>query len=298
MQALDGRFVAQQIQGDRDYQEDDFGLLDSGEASLDATDPHAQPKKTEHSLMVLTDGMGGHKGGGVASGIVTRTFLEIYEHANGDVPARLERSLFAANDALSQAINNNKNLSGMGTTLVAIVATDHGIEWLSVGDSPLWLYRDGSLERLNEDHSMAPVLDDLVATGRLSEEDKDKDGRKNSLRSALMGDEIAIIDTSPTLMALLADDIIVLASDGLETLPEKIIAKTIKKNRKKGLEVCVSALMQRVEKANKQYQDNCTVLVYRPPLPEGDEEVDNKAGGLMAGFKGKILNLFGQIGRR
>ncbi len=298
MQALQGRFVAQQIQGERDYQEDDFGLLDNSETVLDASaggEKEKTPKVKEHTLMVLADGMGGHKGGGVASGIVTRTFLEIYDRTTGAVDARLQKALLAANEALAKAIENNGNLAGMGTTLVAVVATDEGLSWLSVGDSPLWLYRDGELQRLNEDHSMAPVLDDLVATGRLSVEEKNKDGRKNSLRSALMGDEISIVDTSSVVMPVYGSDVIILASDGLETLPEKTIKKHIKKKLRKGLGTCADTLISAVEKAKKKNQDNCTVVLYSPP--QSDAEVQNN-NGFAAGILAKVKAGFGKIGHR
>lgn len=298
MQALEGRFVAQQIQGERDYQEDDFGLLDSGKAVPEATPATKKAKISEHTLMVLTDGMGGHKGGGVASSIATRSFLEIYERSKADrkpdekIQTSLEKSLFAANDALAKAIDNNGNLSGMGTTLVATVVTDLGLYWLSVGDSPLWLFRDGQLKRLNEDHSMAPVLDDLVATGRLSAEEKNKDGRKNTLRSALMGDEIPLIDTSSVPMPVYSFDIVILASDGIETLSDKAIEKILKKKSRSGLEVCANALIEAVQKAKKKNQDNCTVILYSPPQIEGDENKQLK-GGLWSMLKAE----FNKLGR-
>ncbi len=52
------------------------------------------------------------------------------------------------------------------------------------------------MERLNADHSMAPVLADLVATGRMTEEEAARDSRRHSLRSAVMGDDIHIVDVS------------------------------------------------------------------------------------------------------
>lgn len=292
MQALDGRFVANQIKGERDYQEDDFGLLDNSETTSGA----------EHSLMVLTDGMGGHKGGDIASSIATRTFLDIYEHSSGTVAKRLEKALIAANAGIARGIENNKNLTGMGTTIVAVVVTDAGLEWISVGDSPMWLYQNGRLKQLNEDHSMAPVLDDLVAVGRLSEEEKAKDNRKNALRSALMGDEIPIIDTSSTPLTLHSDDYLIMASDGLQTLSTKTIEKTLKKHVNKGLEQCVVALLEGVEKANKEHQDNCTVILYQPRtyVGENGNVINNKATelGLWARMTEKISNLFGKIGSR
>lgn len=294
MQALDGRFVAGQIQGERDYQEDDFGLLDNSETIPNGTENIVR----EQTLMVLTDGMGGHKGGDIASSIVTRTFLDIFEHSSGDVPKRMEKALLAANQGLARAIDNNNNLSGMGTTIVAASVTNEGLEWISVGDSPMWLFRDGCLKRLNEDHSMAPVLEDMVAVGRLSEEEKSKDNRKNALRSALMGDEISIIDTSSVPLTLRADDLLIIASDGVETLSLKALEKIVRKKIKFGLDVCLDAILEGVTYANKDNQDNCTVILYKPrsEFDENGELIKGKNEGF--DFFEKISDFFGKIGNR
>ena len=59
----------------------------------------------------------------------------------------------------------------MGATLVAAVVIGSALYWVSVGDSLLWVCRDGRLHRLNADHSMRPVLQDLVELGRMTEEE-------------------------------------------------------------------------------------------------------------------------------
>ena len=65
---------------------------------------------------------------------------------------------------------------------------------MSVGDSLLWVCRDGRLHRLNADHSMRPVLQDLVELGRMTEEEALADPRANQLRSVIYGDAIPLID--------------------------------------------------------------------------------------------------------
>ena len=255
MNELDGRFAARQIPGQRDYQEDDYGLLDGRDLGLDGR---------EHSMLLVADGMGGHVGGATASGLLSKTFVEAYSQATGPIVDRLRTCLDEANAALASAIAEKPELDSMGSTLVAAVVSGEGVNWISVGDSPLWLFREGQLERLNADHSMAPVLADLVATGRMTAEEAAQDPSRHSLRSAVMGDEIAMIDVSSQPVAVQPGDRLLLASDGLMTLSDREIADILVQTQAAPLEDSVAALIQAVEAAEHPHQDNTTVLLYEP----------------------------------
>ena len=260
MNELDGRFAARQIPGKREYQEDDYGLLDGRDLGLDGS---------EHSMLLVADGMGGHVGGATASGLLSKTFVEVYPQAAGPIVDRLRDCLEAANKAIADAIAENPELDSMGSTLVAAVVSSEGLNWISVGDSPLWLFREGQLERLNADHSMAPVLADLVATGRMTAEEAARDTRRHSLRSAVMGDDIPLIDVSSQPIAVEQGDRLLLASDGLMTLSDQEIEAILKKTQDAPLEDSVAALIQAVEAVENPQQDNTTVLLYAPA--EGTE---------------------------
>ena len=257
MNELDGRFAAQQIPGKRESQEDDYGLLDGRDLGLDGS---------EHSMLLVADGMGGHVGGATASGLLSKTFVEVYPQASGPVVDRLQDCLKAANKAIADAIAENPNLDSMGSTVVAAVVSSEGLNWISVGDSPLWLFRKGQLERLNADHSMAPILADLVAKGGMTEEDATRDPRRHALRSAVMGDDIHLIDASAQPMAVERGDRVVLASDGLMTLSNQEIAAILQKTQDAPLEDSAAALIQAVEAAEHPHQDNTTVLLYVPAV--------------------------------
>ena len=260
MNELGGRFAARQIPGKREYQEDDYGLLDGRDLGIDGS---------EHTMLLVADGMGGHVGGATASGLLSKTFVEAYPQASGPIVDRLRDCLEAANKAIADSIAENPELDSMGSTLVAAVVSSEGLNWISVGDSPLWLFRDGQLERLNADHSMAPVLADLVAAGRMTEEEAARDSRRHSLRSAVMGDDIHLIDVSSQPVAVKKGDRLLLASDGLMTLSDQEIAEILKKTQGAPLEDSAEALIQAVEAAESPHQDNTTVLVYAPA--EGEE---------------------------
>ena len=255
MNELDGRFAARQIPGKREYQEDDYGLLDGRDLGLDGS---------EHSMLLVADGMGGHVGGATASGLLSKTFVEVYPQASGPIVDRLRDCLEAANKAIAEAIAENPELDSMGSTLVAAVVSSEGLHWISVGDSPLWLFRKGQLERLNADHSMAPILADLVAKGGMTEEDAARDPRRHSLRSAVMGDDIHLIDASAQPVAVEKGDRLLLASDGLLTLSDQEIVAILQKTQDAPLEDSAAALIQAVEAAEHPHQDNTTILLYAP----------------------------------
>ena len=255
MNELGGRFAARQIPGKREYQEDDYGLLDGRDLGIDGS---------EHTMLLVADGMGGHVGGATASGLLSKTFVEAYPQASGPIVDRLRDCLEAGNKAIADAIAENPELDSMGSTLVAAVVSSEGLNWISVGDSPLWLFRDDKLERLNADHSMAPVLADLVATGRMTAEEAARDPRRHSLRSAVMGDDIHLVDVSSQPVVVEEGDRLLLASDGLMTLSDQEIAAILKETQDASLEDSAATLIQAVEAAEQPHQDNTTVLLYAP----------------------------------
>ncbi len=265
MDDFGGRFAAGQISGKRDYQEDDYGVLD-GRADLGIDGG-------EHTLLLVADGMGGHVSGDTASRLINRTFIETYPRASGPVTDRLRECLDAANQAIVAAIEKKPELDGMGSTLLAVVVSQRGLEWVSIGDSPLWLCRDGHLIRINSDHSMAPVLADMVVAGRMTEDEMAEDSNRHMLRSAVTGDEISLIDVSSQPRDLKKDDLLLLASDGIMTLGEKEIVNILQKMQGASLEENTVALLKAVEEVALPNQDNATVLLYTPEADYGTEPV-------------------------
>ena len=254
MTDLDGRLGARQIQGDRDYQEDDFGI----------SHVHQLGDEGEHILLVLADGMGGHVAGATASALAVRRFVEAFEELDGTVAQRLRFALDASNDEIRTAVTANPEWDGMGCTLVGVSITAAGLQWVSVGDSPLWVYHKGKLERLNADHSMAPVIANLVEAGHLTPEEAASDKRKNALRSAVMGDEMELVDLKAEPIKIKSNARILLASDGVDTLEADEITAILMKYDNESAREAVAALIAGVEAKAKPGQDNTTVLLFEP----------------------------------
>jgi serine/threonine protein phosphatase PrpC len=245
--------------------------------------------------LVLCDGMGGHSAGDVAAQTATSTFLEKLGDVEADqIEDQLHGALVASNDAIRAAVEDNASLNGMGSTLVGLVV-DKGRLWhISVGDSPLWVFRDGELLRLNADHSMAPVLKAQVESGELSAADARRDPRRNQLRSALTGEEIALIDAPHTPTLLEAGDLVLVASDGVETLSEDEIIACLQSKSSAKLEALATGLIEAVLEKGKPSQDNVTVCLYRAtqnaPAPASVSSTATSRSA--ATFMGWILGAF------
>ncbi len=253
--------------GAREYQEDTAAYWPGGENTFPIPQA-AVAIPNGGGIAVLADGMGGHTGGALASRMVCEQFLATAAQHEGAPRDRLEAALYAANAALASKVADKPALAGMGSTLIGTAFTDAGIEWISVGDSPLYLFRRGEIAILNEDHSMAPMLDRLVANGRLTEEEARRDPRRHMLRSAVTGEEIDLIDHSQQALALEPGDYIVLASDGVETLEVDDIARIIQGYANDGPEAVAGAIIRAVEALREPHQDNATVLVVRQRAKE------------------------------
>jgi protein phosphatase len=246
--------------GGRRYQEDHGLVAPTGSAflagqGLDIAEPSAG------LTAVLCDGMGGHVGGATASRMVAASFFDALATADlADVSAALGEAVRTANLAIARHIQENTAFTGMGTTLVGVVVDASGLHWVSVGDSLLYLWRRGEVARINADHSLAPELDRLAAAGRISVEQARNDPRRHYLRSAISGEEIELIDLAGKPLQLAAGDVVILASDGLQTLTEPEIERILAREHGAAPVVLAAALVEAVDAVGVPNQDNTTVI--------------------------------------
>jgi len=236
-------------QGDRTQQEDDYGVFELP-PELEAGD----------LLLVLADGMGGQRAGARASALAVRGFIEAYDLVSAaTIPARLEQTLDAVNTRMAHdAASNPQDLRGMGCTLLAVVLAAEGLYWISVGDSPLWLWRQGRLLRLNQDHAYRSVLAAQVSEGELSAAEAASHPDRNALLSAVTGAAPELVDLPRQAYPLRRGDEVLLASDGVLTLAEREIAAVLRRARTDG-NPC-QQLLTAVAARRHPYQDNTTVL--------------------------------------
>jgi PPM family protein phosphatase len=134
-----------QINGAREYQEDAFLVTRLGD----------HERGDFGSLIILADGMGGHAAGHVASDMAVQACNKFItsRYRCDDVMGVLRESVLRANAVITETIRETAALSGMGCTLVTVLLEKNRLFWVSVGDSHLYLLRDGQLEKKNADHS-------------------------------------------------------------------------------------------------------------------------------------------------
>jgi formylglycine-generating enzyme required for sulfatase activity/serine/threonine protein phosphatase PrpC len=237
-----------QIDGARDYQEDAFLISHLG----DSSHPNAA------SLIIVADGMGGHAAGNVASNLAVQIFNK---HVTANFPTAqystvLRESVEQANNAIAETIRETAALKGMGCTLVGAIVEDERIFWVSVGDSHIYLLRDGELSKKNADHSYGGFLDRMAAEGK--EIEPESGYSRSMLMSALTGEEIADIDCPDEPLRLLPGDRILLASDGLDTLSAGQLIHHAK--YAKHPKELIDALLAAVEESGMPRQDNTTIV--------------------------------------
>lgn len=240
-------------QGGRPYQEDDCAIVRVSDG-----------KGRDALLAVLADGMGGHAGGAVASDVATRSFVEAYRGSSAaETGERLQLALSAANDSIAERSDKEPGLQGMGCTLVGLQLSGDRLDWISVGDSPLWLYTSGALRRLNEDHSMTPLLQARVERGEMTANAAALHPSRNALRSAVIGEDIPLVDLAFMPLQAQPGDVVLLASDGLCSLNDAEIGDILRRNRDGDAEQMADALIGAVDALGRSDQDNTTVVVLR-----------------------------------
>jgi protein phosphatase len=195
---------------------------------------------------------------------VCQHFVRACAEAQSPWPERLWCALDVANAAIARAVESNPALTGMGSTIIGAAFGPEGLQWVSVGDSPLYLFRQGKLALLNEDHSLAPLLDQLAADGAITFEQARNDRRRHVLRSAVTGGELDLVDLSPAPLPLDPGDCVILASDGIHTLEPSEIARIVAAWRDNGPDAIAAALIQAVESVRDPHQDNTAVVIVQP----------------------------------
>ncbi|TFB75235.1 serine/threonine-protein phosphatase [Cryobacterium glaciale] len=165
------------------------------------------------SLFVVADGMGGHAGGDVASSIATKRIIEAdkpYASAQ-DAEFALQAALIGANAQLAETVFEHAELTGMGTTVSAIIVLENEVAIAHIGDSRIYLLRERELSQITIDHTF---VQRLVDSGRITEAEAMVHPRRSVLMRVL-GDVEASPEIDTSILATIAGDRWLLCSDGL-----------------------------------------------------------------------------------
>jgi protein phosphatase len=206
-------------------------------------------------LLIVCDGMGGHKGGEIASRLSVETIKNHFESLNNsfDPVKELNLSIREANSTLIDTAKNDSTLKDMGSTVVITLLHDDKAFTANLGDSRIYLCRDGEIKQITKDHSL---VQQMVDSRMISKEEAKTHPKKNVITKSLgIG-----LQTEPDVsnaMLLKENDIIILCSDGLTTfVKDNEILETVTNNSVQ------DAANKLVELANKRGgEDNITIQI-------------------------------------
>jgi protein phosphatase len=217
-------------------------------------------------LAIVADGMGGHIGGQVASGLAVDTIKRIYLSDPSDDPrAALVEGFRHAHAAIHEYVREHPELKSMGTTCTAAVVRDFHLFYGHIGDSRLYLVHNGAISQVTRDHSM---VNRMVEEGKLTPEEAAVHPDRNVLTAALGMEKLPSADFSEAPLQLWLNDVILLCSDGLHGLvTDEEMAHMV--NTASPRDACVTLVEMAKQRGG---HDNITVQILKlngtaPPRP-------------------------------
>ncbi|MCI8865537.1 MAG: protein serine/threonine phosphatase 2C family protein [Lachnospiraceae bacterium] len=243
---------AYSIIGHREYQQDYAGLI-------------LEPDKL---LAVVCDGMGGLNGGEAASREAVRLLLSDYD-AN---PPEGQFTDFLCREAakMDQAVFGLKDENGQalqaGSTVVSVIIQDGNLHWMSVGDSRIYVLRDGNMVAATKDHNYRRELDEALARGDITQEFYAKEAatkRAEALTNFLGMGGIRRMERNSQPLALADGDCILLCSDGLYKRLDEHQIRALLIDNLVSTRVAAKRLVEMAMALAARGQDNTTVIVIR-----------------------------------
>lgn len=198
-------------------------------------------------LLIVADGMGGHRNGALASRTALSAILQM--SPSGTELWRWENAMHFANDAIYDAMDRTPSSRGMGTTIAGVAVGEDEIVYFNVGDSRVYRHSRGELIRLSRDDV---PLGTGPRTSRLSHQITQSLGGRTA--------KTTIRPHVGTTSTLDADDALLICSDGLtDMVPEQLVSSTIAEEQ--DLERCVRRLLRLALDAGGR--DNISIIVAR-----------------------------------
>lgn len=208
------------------------------------------------NLFIVADGMGGHNAGDYASRFCVEVFTDKIRENGGKTPiGMIADALQYTNDLLLEEANTKNDLQGMGTTFVVATIIDSVMYVANVGDSRLYVVRDG-IKQITEDHSL---VEEMVKTGEIDRKDVRFHPNKNIITRALGANSTVIPDYFE--VDLKAGDTVLMCSDGLSNMMDDKDIMSIVKEFGEDLEATATTL---VNKANENGgKDNISIVLVK-----------------------------------
>lgn len=215
------------------------------------------------TLLIVADGMGGHRGGATASRLAASEIARRYAESTAPDPRlALLSSFLEANEVILAQSQQSQDLRGMGTTCSALLVIGNKAFTAHVGDSRVYRIREGQIEQLTDDHSLVATM---VREGLLTSEEAEVHPRRNVLQRSVGVASDLEVDVSDA-FELREGDRFLLCSDGLHGLvkPEELTAEI-------GAHPPAEAVQRLVDMAlERGAPDNVTAIVAEVVVGESD----------------------------
>lgn len=233
------------------------------------------------SVAIVADGMGGYRGGKIASNITVETIIEgidqfypdelLEDSPQVDPAVVIKRAVRFANEKVYKLAQDDIKLAGMGTTVVGAMVFDQELVIGYVGDSRAYLITDDTIEQITEDHSL---VNELISQGKISEEEALNHPQRHMITRAM--------GTAPQVSVDIVkrpwkeNDILLLCTDGLS---EVVTTEEIKAvfSKQPSIQIAVDTLLEQSLQVGGK--DNITIVaiknrqVTNTQRDRGDEDV-------------------------
>ncbi|MCM1172162.1 MAG: protein phosphatase 2C domain-containing protein [Clostridium sp.] len=219
----------------------------------------------DFTIAVVCDGMGGSNGGAVASDLAAKHFVEYTREA---YPMRniwlcLKSIAMEIDKEVYDLRGNKGERLGAGTTLAGIIIDENELHWLSIGDSRIYIERNGMVASVTRKHNYQLYLDEQLRLGQISREAYERNLEKAEYLISFVGyGNVSLMDINTDVFKLLENDKILVCSDGLyRSMPEEQIVEILTKEQ--SAERIANIFLGVLKDKNSPYQDNASAIVIK-----------------------------------
>ena len=214
------------------------------------------------AIATLCDGMGGLSGGKIASSlcasILNNSFHSI--SSTDDISIFYRRIIQRLDSEVKKLKDDNGKPLNAGTTLISVAIQNGKLYWISVGDSRIYLIRNGKMLCITHDHNYSMILREKVLKGQLTKEQADNDPQKDALVSYIGMGGVKYIDINTRPFDLLSGDTLILCSDGLYRTVDNNEMLRIMNSANSDMKQAAISLVDSAMAKNKKGQDNTSVI--------------------------------------
>ncbi len=217
------------------------------------------------AIATLCDGMGGLNGGKKASftcaSLLNNAFHNISK--DDDISTFYRRIVQTLDSSVKCLKCDDGSLLNSGTTLASVVVDSGKLNWLSVGDSRIYIIRNQKIRCITHDHNYSMILNDKANKGEITQDEADKNPQKDALVSYIGMGGVKYIDINTKPFPLFDGDCILLCSDGLYRALSTDEISAIVSSVKGDMKQCAAALTDFVISKELRGQDNTSVIIIK-----------------------------------